>query len=306
MMTQSLTIEIRTGGVALVTLDVPGEKVNVLSSRFFDEFGHLLSRVEEDDAIRAVVLCSGKSGSFVAGADLDEVIAFRNVAEASRFVRKAEAQVTTSTRGLYPAPRAILDAVRTGLQQGVAAGQQREITLFGSLVMTPETRHLIWLFKSMTEMKKPPVTAEPREIHKLGILGAGLMGTGIAAVSLPLCPVVLKDVSQETLDRATTTLTSGVERRLASGAITAKDAAEQKNRLETSNDSSSIAGCGLVIEAVFESLDLKRTVVEESESVIAPDAVFASNTSALPIREIAAAARHPERIVGMHYFSPVT
>jgi 3-hydroxyacyl-CoA dehydrogenase/enoyl-CoA hydratase/3-hydroxybutyryl-CoA epimerase len=150
-----------------------------------------------------------------------------------------------------------------------------------------------------------PKGEAPREVKRLGVLGAGLMGEGIAAVSLPLASVVLKDVSEEGLSRAARSLRKGLDRRVRSGALTRLERDRQWFGLRPTTRPEDLAGCDLVVEAVFEDLALKRKVLAETEEVIGSEAVFASNTSALPISQIAAKAKVPERIVGMHYFSPV-
>ncbi len=140
---------------------------------------------------------------------------------------------------------------------------------------------------------------------KLTVIGAGLMGEGIASVSLPLSSVVLKDISDATLAKAQGRIAASLEKRVASGSMPAEEASKQQAKLKVSMQYADLTGSDLVIEAVFEEIGLKRKVLAEVEAVIAPDAVFATNTSALPIREIAAQAKNPERVVGMHYFSPV-
>lgn len=218
---------------------------------------------------------------------------------------KARDEVMKKTRGLYPAPLEILACVEKGLSDGMKAGLEEEAVRFGKLVGSDGAKNLIRLFDAMTALKKGPKGEEPRPVRRLGVLGAGLMGEGIAAVSLGLGPVVLKDVSEEGLSRAAKSLRKGLDRRVRSGALTRLERDRQWFGLAPTNRSEDLAGCDLVVEAVFEDLALKRRVLAETEAVIAPDAVFASNTSALPIREIAAEAKHPERVVGMHYFSPV-
>ncbi len=219
---------------------------------------------------------------------------------------KARQAVMRKTRGLYPAPLEILACVEKGLESGRAAGLEEEAVRFGQLVGSPEAKNLIRLFAAMTDLKKAPKgEAAPRPVRKLGVLGAGLMGEGIAAVSLPLGPVVLRDVNEETLTRAARSLRRGLDRRFKSGALARVERDRQWYGLTPTSRPEALAGADLVIEAVFEDLGLKRKVLAEAEAVIADDAVFASNTSALPIREIAAKAKRPERVVGMHYFSPV-
>ena len=219
---------------------------------------------------------------------------------------KAREEVMRKTRGLYPAPLEILACVEKGLADGMKAGLEEEAVRFGALVGSEKAKNLIRLFDAMTELKKAPKgEVEPAPVRRVGVLGAGLMGEGIAAVSLPLAPVVLKDVSDEGLGRAARNLRKGLDRRVRSGAFTRLERDRQWFGLAPTTRPEDLAGCDLVIEAVFEDLALKRKVLAETEAVVGPEAVFASNTSALPIAEIAKGAKVPERVVGMHYFSPV-
>jgi 3-hydroxyacyl-CoA dehydrogenase/enoyl-CoA hydratase/3-hydroxybutyryl-CoA epimerase len=218
---------------------------------------------------------------------------------------RARDEVMKKTRGLYPAPLEILACVEKGLADGMEAGQEEEAVRFGKLVGSDGAKNLIRLFDAMTALKKTPKGDEPKAVKRLGVLGAGLMGEGIAAVSLGLGPVVLKDVSEEGLARAARSLRRGLDRRVRSGGLTRLERDRQWYGLRPTTRPEDLAGCDLVVEAVFEDLELKRKVLAEAEAVIAPGAVFATNTSALPIAQIAAKARRPERVVGMHYFSPV-
>jgi len=218
---------------------------------------------------------------------------------------RAREEVMKKTRCLYPAPLEILACVEKGLADGMKAGQEEEAVRFGKLVGSDGAKNLIRLFDAMTALKRAPKGDAPRAVKRLGVLGAGLMGEGISAVSLGLGPVVLKDVSEEGLSRAARNLRKGLDRRVRSGGLTRLERDRQWFGLRPTARTEDLAGCDLVIEAVFEDLALKRKVLSEVEAVVAPDAVFASNTSALPIAQIAAKAKHPERVVGMHYFSPV-
>jgi len=219
-------------------------------------------------------------------------------------LRKARQQVARQTRGLYPAPSAILDCVETGLKKGRAAGLARESEYFGKLAVTAESRNLVRLFHAMNEAKKH-IDDGARKVDRLAVLGGGFMGSGVASVSIGLCPVVVRDLSDEVLGTAARTIDDGLERQVRSGAIRRVEADRRRSRLLLTTEVDDLEGADLVIEAVFEDLDLKRKVLSEVEEMVGDDAVFASNTSALPIGEIAADARHPERVIGMHYFSPV-
>lgn len=235
--------------------------------------------------------------------------ALLETAPARAFVfKQARDGVMSKTRGLYPAPLAILQCAEEGLRNGFAAGARREQELFGQLVAGSEAKSLIHLFNAMTDLKKAPADladVPARPVRKLAVLGAGLMGEGIASVSLGLAPVVLKDVNPEGLARASKNLAKGLAKRARSGSISQTERTRQFTRLWPTTRPQDVQGADVVIEAVFEKLELKRSVLAETEAMVAPDAVFASNTSALPIGEIAAEARHPERVLGMHYFSPV-
>ncbi len=223
----------------------------------------------------------------------------------AKILSEAAKQVQRRTRGLYPAPPAILDCVETGLKRGRRAGLERESHYFGKLAAGTESRNLVRLFHAMNRAKKPGDGPEPKPMERLAVLGAGLMGAGVASVSLGRCPVVLKDISDEALGAGVRTVEKGLKAQVRSGAISKREADRRRSALRPTTDNEALAGADLVIEAVFEDLELKRRVLAEVEGVVAPDAVFASNTSALPIARIADGARHPERVVGMHYFSPV-
>lgn len=218
---------------------------------------------------------------------------------------KARDEVRKRTRGLYPAPPLVLECVEEGLVNGQAAGEERESVLFGKLTVSPEAKNLIRLFDMTTGMKKLAESAAPRPVKRLAVLGAGLMGEGIATVSLPLQPVVLKDVADRMLAKAAKNIRSALQKKVKSGALARVDGDRQWFSLHLATDTEALRSADLVIEAVFEDLELKRNVREETERVLRDDAVFASNTSALPIARIAEGARHPERVLGMHYFSPV-
>ncbi len=216
----------------------------------------------------------------------------------------ARKEVRKRTRGLYPAPRLILDAVAAGLARGVASGYQSEVRGFGQLVASDASKHMIRLFMAMND-KKPLDAAPPRPVGQLAVIGAGFMGEGIASVSLGQVPVFVKDISADMLSRCASNIAASLDKRVKSGALTHLDRDRQWSRLHLTSRTGDLERADLVIEAVFEKLDLKQRVLAEIEEVIRPDAGFASNTSALPIARIAEHARHPGRVLGMHYFSPV-
>ncbi len=220
-------------------------------------------------------------------------------------LRAAHRQVLRRTRGHYPAPLAVLECIRVGLSRGTAAGAELESRRFGELAVSRPARSFLFLFRAGNALRKPRAGAEPHPVRRLAVVGGGFMGTGIASVSLPIGPVVVKDIASEVLSRCARGVNDGLERQLAAGAIGRLERDRRLSRLHLTTDPGELAGADLVIEAVFEDLALKRVVLAEAEATVEPHAVFASNTSALPIAAIAEGARCPERVVGMHYFSPV-
>ncbi len=219
--------------------------------------------------------------------------------------RKARQGIMAKTRGLYPAPLYILDCVRTGMSRGAKAGYERESELFGRLVAGPGTKNLIRLFLGMTELKKDASGVEPEPVKRLAVLGGGFMGAGIASVSLGLAQVAVKDISDQALGACGRQVWEGLAAQMKSGAIGSFERDRLWARFAPTTRYEDLAKADLVIEAIFEDLALKRRVLAETEAVVSEHAVFASNTSALPISWIAQDAARPERVLGMHYFSPV-
>jgi len=220
-------------------------------------------------------------------------------------MKRARKEVERKTRGLYPAPEAILDCAETGLARGLDAGLECEARRFGELVVDRRTKQLIGLFHAGRALSRVPEGTRPGEVNRVAVLGAGFMGAGIASVSLPRAEVVIRDVSEDALEGAASSIEEGLDKQLKSGAVTRLERDRRRSRLTLTKEVRRISHADLVIEAVFEDLDLKQRVLAEVEDMVGEEVVIASNTSALPISRIAESARHPERILGMHYFSPV-
>jgi 3-hydroxyacyl-CoA dehydrogenase/enoyl-CoA hydratase/3-hydroxybutyryl-CoA epimerase len=225
--------------------------------------------------------------------------------------RTAARQVQQKTGGHYPAPLAALEVVRVGLEQGITAGLAEEHRSFGELAVGDVSRKLVQIFFATSALKKddgiPAGTAVPRQVRRLGIVGAGFMGAGIAGTAVLNVEVDtrLKDAELDRVGRGIKAATAVLEERLKRRRLTRPQYERLRALISGGTDFSGFGRADLVIEAVFEDLELKRKVLAEVEAVARPDTIFASNTSTIPIRDIAANAERPERVLGMHFFSPV-
>jgi 3-hydroxyacyl-CoA dehydrogenase/enoyl-CoA hydratase/3-hydroxybutyryl-CoA epimerase len=452
----AFTLTVRDG-IATLVLDLPGQPVNKITRAVRDELDTQLSRLERDPDVRAVVLVSGKSDTFIAGADIDEFVSLRNRDEARTLVQTGQAlinripamgkpvvaaihgaclgggleaalactyrvatdhektklglpevqlgiipaaggcqrlprliglpaaldliltgktlpakpalsrgvvdemvhpaillevarnaarrlaggwrpprgagglkrwlvegnsfgrrlvfwqarkQVQKRTGGHYPAPFAALDAVAHGLEHGIAAGLDFEAAVFADLAVGDVSRELVRIFFATSALKKDygiPDPPPPRAVSRLGILGAGFMGSGIGGTA-----VTQAGVDVRFRDTALPAVGKGIlaARRIVDDRLTRRRITKYEHRRLTAliSGGSGWAGFGradLVIEAVFEDLAVKHAVFRELEAHSRDDCVLASNTSTIPIEQIASVAKHPERILGMHFFSPV-
>jgi 3-hydroxyacyl-CoA dehydrogenase/enoyl-CoA hydratase/3-hydroxybutyryl-CoA epimerase len=449
-------------GVAVITIDLPGEPVNKFNRAVKDEFVALFDRLERNLNVRAAVLISGKKDSFIAGADIEEFLELKSAAEAERLshegqllldsiheqrtplviaihgacmggalelslashyriatdhpktilalpevqiglipgaggtqrlprligvraaldmiltgknvrakkamqiglvdelvhpsilkkiaiqraqeladgvikrrkhsggvtgflldenpagrrvvLKKAREETLKKTRGNYPAPLAAIDAVEAGYRGGASHGYRTESRLFGEMSMTDVCRQLIHIFFATTALKKdpgvpvypdsPPLQIQP--VEKLGILGAGFMGAGIASIAIQQGTLVrIKDADHNRVAKGFGAVRDVVKDRLTKRQITKVQYSDTMSLLGGTVDYSGFGNVDLVIEAVFEDLNVKHQVLREVEAELKPSAIFASNTSTIPIAQIATASSRPERVVGMHFFSPV-
>lgn len=451
--TQSaFSLKKREDGIAIITIDVPGESMNTLKASFADEVTELLDQIEDDSSIKGVVLISGKQGSFVAGADIRMISECKTAADAESLARqgqalfdriekqsipfiaavhgaclggglelamachgrvisdspktvmglpevqlgllpgsggtqrlprivgvqqgitmmltgkqlrpkqakklalandvvpqsilldaaielakkgkpkrakaqqgtmqkvlegplknvlfkKAREQAQKKAQGNYPAIDRIIDTVKRGIEKGFQAGLELEAKNFGELAMTAQSQQLRNIFFATTEMKKETGAdgVQPDKVKKAAVLGGGLMGGGIAHVTISKAklPVRLKDIGQEGIKNALNYHYKLLKPKAKKKIIRQSELEKQMLMLSATVDYSGFKAVDMVIEAVFEDLELKQKMVADVEANAKPTTIFATNTSSLPITKIAAKAERPEQVIGLHYFSPV-
>ncbi|HEY8061263.1 MAG TPA: 3-hydroxyacyl-CoA dehydrogenase NAD-binding domain-containing protein [Gemmatimonadales bacterium] len=225
--------------------------------------------------------------------------------------RGARKAVARKTGGHYPAPPRAIEVVRTSLEHGMARGLEAESQAFGELAMTDVSRRLVEVFFATTEIKKddgvPAGYGHARPVRRLGIIGAGFMGSGIAgtAVARASVEVRMKDADLVKLGRGLKAATDILTAQLVKRRITRYEYVRKCAYLSGSGGLDGFGGADIVVEAVFEELAVKRQVIADIESAVAPATVIATNTSTLAIHEIASVAQRPDRVLGMHFFSPV-
>lgn len=219
-----------------------------------------------------------------------------------------EKKTEQKTRGNYPATQRIIDVIKVGLGQGSFSGYESEAKAFGELAMTPQSAALRGLFFASTELKKEHgADVQPRPINAVGVLGGGLMGGGIAFVTANKgkLPVRIKDINNDGINHALKYSWDLLDKKVRRRHMKAAERQREMARISGGTDYHGFHNRDIVVEAVFEDLALKQKMVAEIEQNAAPHTIFASNTSSLPIADIAANAARPEQVIGLHYFSPV-
>ncbi|WP_437548474.1 fatty acid oxidation complex subunit alpha FadJ [Sorangium sp. So ce367] len=234
----------------------------------------------------------------------------RNPIGRALLFQQAARQTRKKTGGHYPAPERIIDVLRTYAEKGFEASKEVEARAFGELVASSTAHRLMELFFATNAMKKDTgvddPAVQPRKVEKIAMIGAGLMGAGIAYVSLNAgISVRLRDRDDASIGRGLKYVADILGDRVKKKQLTPLERDEKLALLTATTDGSGLRSADLVIEAVFEDLAVKQAVLRDVEQHGKDGVIFASNTSSIPIARIAAASKRPENVVGMHYFSPV-
>lgn len=224
--------------------------------------------------------------------------------------RKAREGVLEKTHGHYPAPLAAIDVVRTGLERGFESGLREESRVFGEMALTPVSRELVFLFFATTSLKKdmgvPEPAPTPKSVEKIAVLGAGFMGAGITSVAVQQGTVVrLKDTDSARVGKGLAAVREVIKERLDRRQITRQQFDDMMALAGGTTQYTGFGNVDIAVEAVFEDLGVKLAVLQVVEQIVPGDAVIASNTSTIPIRSIAEGLQRRDRVLGMHFFSPV-
>jgi 3-hydroxyacyl-CoA dehydrogenase/enoyl-CoA hydratase/3-hydroxybutyryl-CoA epimerase len=222
----------------------------------------------------------------------------------------ASAMVFGKTQGVYPAAKALLSAVYEGAMVPFDTALKIEARWFTSVLMNPASSAMIRsLFINKGALEKGavrPAGVPDQRVKKVGVMGAGMMGAGIALVSaLAGIEVVLIDQKQEAADKGKSYTESYMDKGIARKKATPEKKAAVLGLINATTDYAALKGCDLIVEAVFEDPKIKAIVTKAVEEVVDADCIFATNTSTLPITELAKASKRPDQFIGIHFFSPV-
>ena len=235
----------------------------------------------------------------------------RNPLGRSVVYSQAKKTVLKKTGGNYPAPLAALKAVEHGMRYGIDAGLDSEAAHFAELAVGDVSRKLVQIFFATTALKKDPGVAGQapvaRKMENVAVIGAGFMGSAIAgtAVAQAHVDVRLRDMDLAGVAQGLKSARGILSQRLKRRRITKYEFRRQEQLLTGGVNWAGFGRADLVIEAVFEDLEVKRNVFRETEQEVGPECILASNTSTIPITKIAQAVQRPARVIGMHFFSPV-
>ncbi len=255
-----------------------------------------------DEAVKFAKQAGAQSGPYPKVRD--RKIEHPNAEGFIQFARNSVAAIAKN----FPAPHKCIDAVEAGVKNGFDQGLAFERECFLALVQTPESRALRHAFfgeRAASKIPDVPSSTPVRKIERVGVIGAGTMGGGIAMnfVNAGL-PVTLLETKQDALDRGVATIRKNYEAQVKKGKLTVEKLEERLALIKPTLTYDDLAQADLIIEAVFEELGVKDQVFKRIDEVAKPGAILASNTSTLDVNKIAAFTKRPEDVVGMHFFSP--
>ena len=273
-----------------------------------DSLGALLPRakayiLEVKDDIQAAIQPWDKKGHKIPGGGAGSP-------KLAQLLMVAPAMLAQKTRGLLPAPEEVLNCAVEAARLNFDVALRIESRGFTKLVMTPEAKNLITTFffqmNKVNAGASRPIDVAPNLTQKVGVLGAGMMGQGIAYVSaMAGIEVVLKDMTQDAADKGKAYTDKLLSKRISRGQMTQQKKVEVLALIKPTANNDDLQGCDLIIEAVFENVELKNKITVATESYLAENGVWGSNTSTLPITQLAEASSNPENFIGIHFFSPV-
>jgi len=221
----------------------------------------------------------------------------------------ASAMVNGKTMGVYPAAKALLSAVYEGAMVPFDVALRIEARWFTNILMNPSSSAMIrslFINKEALEKGANRPEASDQRVKKVGVLGAGMMGAGIALVSaLAGIEVILIDRDQEAADKGKAYTTAHLDKGISRKKVTPEKKEAVLDLITATPDLDALKGCDLIVEAVFEDVGVKAEMTKKVEAVVGEDCIFATNTSTLPIGELAKASVRPEQFIGIHFFSPV-
>ncbi len=302
------------GGTTLLPrlIGIPAALDMILTGRSFD--GRRAKKIGlVDDVIGAAVLVEGAK-TFVrkAGGKRGESNRTHFYIEGNPLARKfifskARKSVLEKTGGHYPAPLKAIDVMEISFSEGIKQGLAAEAREASRLIMQDTAKNLISLFFLMEESKKDSLSHLARPVEKVGVLGAGVMGGGIAQIVVDKAsiPVRMKDINWQALAGGMKAAARLWQKKVERRRMSRGEMSTKMSQVTTTTDWSGFSNVDMAIEAVVENLDIKQQVLAEFEASAGPGAIFASNTSSIPISKIAAKAARPENVAGMHFFNPV-
>ena len=225
-------------------------------------------------------------------------------------IQQVAVRLYKKTRGLLPAPESILNVAVEATRLDLDTALKVENRAFTTVAFTPQAKNMIAAnFFQMNQVKggaSRPKDIDPSSVKKLGIIGAGMMGQGIAYVSaMAGIDVVLKDVSIAAAEKGKAYSATVLDKQINRGKVDESKKLTVLNLIKPTDKNEDLQGCDLIIEAVFENMALKKDIVSTNESLLAANGVWGSNTSTLPITQLAEASAKPENFIGIHFFSPV-